>query len=260
MIEGNPTPLLSIITICFNSVATIGDTLKSLQCLSEFAPGLVEYLIVDGGSTDGTQNFAQSQTHIPIKIVSERDRGLYDAMNKGLARALGEYVWYLNADDMLNTSAALNKVLARLRRDQPDILVTDIDMVDARATNRVVRQWRSFGWFNQVALGWHPPHPGFIARRVLLQDLGGFNLTYKIAADIDLMTRAWRRAKLKVYEPVVLVNMRAGGASNGTIKGILKANWEVLHSLFQQRIYSAPVAVLFKLSRKAMQVFTRFVR
>ena len=254
MIGVRSRPLLSIITICFNSIETIGDTFKSLHCLSELAPDLVEYLIVDGGSNDGTQNIALAQTHLPIKIVSERDRGLYDAMNKGLARSSGEYVWYLNADDMLNSSEALLKVIARLQLDAPEILVTDIDMVDAIAVNRVVRRWRSFGWFNQVALGWHPPHPGFVAARELLQELHGFNLAYKIAADIDLMTRAWRRARLRVYEPVVLVKMRTGGASNGTIKGILKANREVLHSLWQQRVYSAPLAVFLKLARKVMQV------
>ena len=254
MNESQSTPLLSIVTICFNSGATISDTFESLQCLAEFSPGLVEYLIVDGGSTDGTQNIAHSQTQLPIQIVSERDSGLYDAMNKGLARAQGKYVWYLNADDMLSSSAALSCVLERLQRDAPDILVTDIEMVDSISTNRVVRRWRSFGWFNQVALGWHPPHPGFIARRVLLQKLHGFNLTYKIAADVDLMIRAWPRAALKVYEPVVLVKMRTGGASNGTIKGILQANREVLHSLWQERVYSAPLAVLLKLSRKVVQV------
>jgi glycosyltransferase len=255
----NTKPLLSIVTICFNSITTISDTFKSLHCLSDLATDDVEYLIVDGGSSDGTSSFASAQLHLPIAIVSEPDHGLYDAMNKGLARARGEYVWYLNADDMLSSPNALKQVLARLRT-QLDVLVTDIDMVDAINIGKVVRRWRSFGWFNQIALGWHPPHPGFIARRALLQELRGFDTSFKIAADIDLMTRAWRRAKSRAYLPVVLVHMRSGGASNGSVKGIAKANYEVLRSLWNQGVYSAPLAVAMKLSRKVLQVLRQRMR
>jgi glycosyltransferase len=257
-------PLLSVVTVCFNSTATIGDTLSSLACLANYADR-VEYLVMDGGSRDGTQALVQERAaalKLPLVLHSERDRGLYDAMNKGLGAARGEYVWFLNSDDLLASAEAFAALIALLER-KPQIVVADIAMVDAEDTARILRPWPVFGVLNQLWLGWHPPHPGFVARAEFLREVGGFDLQYRIAADFDLMTRSWRKLRTgsdALHLPQVLTRMRAGGASNNGLRAIVRGNREVLKSLWQQGVWAAPLAVAFKLARKLLQVLTGKLR
>jgi glycosyltransferase len=251
-------PLLSVVTVCFNSAATIEDTLNSLACLA-LSEGRVEYLVMDGASRDGTRAMVETRAQalaLPLALHSAPDRGLYDAMNKGLAAARGEYVWFLNSDDLLASAEAFSALLALLER-KPQVVVADIAMVAAQDTSRVLRPWPVFGMFNQLWLGWHPPHPGFVARTALLRELGGFDLQYRIAADFDLMTRAWRKLERKdevLHLSQVLTRMRAGGASNSGLRAVIKGNREVLRSLWRQGVWAAPLAVGFKLARKVLQV------
>jgi glycosyltransferase involved in cell wall biosynthesis len=256
-------PLLSIVTICYNSAATLEDTFQSLAPAVALHAREVEYLIIDGGSKDATPELLARYARLTSRVVSEPDRGIYDAMNKGLRLARGQYVWFLNADDMLASTAAFTQLLQALRLGK-SIVITDIDLVSAANTQKVVRRWQAMGWFNQLGLGWHPPHPGFIARRELLSELGGFDLRYRIAADVDLMTRAWRVALAghsTDYLEVTLVRMRAGGASNSGLAAIARANRECLQSFWSQGMWLAPLAVGFKLLRKVGQlVRTRSTR
>jgi glycosyltransferase involved in cell wall biosynthesis len=257
---------LSIITVCYNSAATIRDAVDSV--LAQQGVG-IEYIVIDGDSSDGTVEILKGYGERITHLVSEPDKGIYDAMNKGVALATGDVVGILNSDDFYADASVLAAVVAAFEgnmnverrtsnvelgtRNQehrtsnierrtsnieqqatnnehpatpPACVYGDLDYVDAEDTNRVVRAWRSKPYApGAFRRGWHPAHPSFFVRRSVYERLGSFNLDLKIAADYEFMLRVLEREQLKsVYVPKVLVKMRLGGASNASIKNIVKAN------------------------------------
>ena len=250
-----PRPLLSIVTVGYNCAATVGDTLRSFE--SAFAAAAevraaVEYLFVDGGSTDGTLSIVKSYRETIDVLVSEPDEGMFDAMNKGAAMARGQYLWFVNSDDLLESPAALRAVVDGLRHG-PEVLYGDILIVDKHDLGRVKRHWRAMQRMSFVQLGWYPPHPGFVIAHALFDRLGGFDLRYTIASDIDLMTRALLRKPSFAYVPLTLIRMRAGGASNTSLKAIAHANTECADSLRRANVRFPWLVVTLKVLRKAWQ-------
>ena len=255
------TPLLSIVTVCRNSARTIGETLRSFDETFGREDG-VEHVIVDGVSTDGTLAVIAAHPQPRRTLTSEADTGLYDAMNKGLQRARGEYVWFLNSDDLLHAEVAscAAELLGLLRERRPAILVGEVQMFDDTGSGRrPTRYWRVPSDVEQARrFGWHPPHPAFLARRRLLIDLGGFDETKRIAADFKLMTQAMRAAAgdvAVIARP--LVAMREGGVSNGSVRAIVNANRECYAALRELGLSPARAAagIGIKLARKASQKF-----
>lgn len=217
-------PLVSIITPTFNSAATLRDTLESVH--RQDYPAL-EHIIVDGGSNDNTLALA-SAFDGPLRIISEPDQGLYDAMNKGLQRADGDIVGVLNSDDFYCHGQVISRIVDLMNRTDASVAYGDLCYVAASDKTRVVRYWRSGDYRPERFLfGWMPPHPTFFARRNLYDQLGGFNLALKLAADYELMLRFLYRHGLKAaYLPEVLVHMRIGGLSNSSWQHRLQANRE----------------------------------
>ena len=174
---------VSIITVCFNSVAMIEDTIRSVR---EQTYEEVEHIVVDGGSTDGTQEIVSRHNRRIQKFISEPDRGIYDAMNKGLRLARGDVVGFLNADDVYASPTAVGDIVAALQADHTDGAYGDLVYV-GRDSNRVVRYWRA-GTYRPRAFysGWVPPHPTFFCRTALYGELGGFDPAYRIAGDFEL--------------------------------------------------------------------------
>lgn len=226
----------SIITVCYNSAGTIGDTLRSVAAQSH--PSF-EHLLVDGGSTDGTleqiEAFAAAHPQHRIRWQSGRDQGLYDAMNKGIALCEGEFIGILNADDFYAHSEVLTAVDHQLQQSDAQALYADLDYVDAVDTKQVIRRWRS-GQYRPGAFrwGWMPPHPTFFVHRSLYTQFGGFRLDLKSAADYELMLRFIHKNGIKpTYLPQTIIHMRAGGVSNASLKNRLTANqmdrkaWEI---------------------------------
>jgi glycosyltransferase len=213
---------VSVITATFNSAATLTDTLSSVR--DQTYP-LVEHLIIDGGSKDNTMEIVAGFPHIK-QICSEKDRGIYDAMNKGVKRATGDIVGILNSDDFYASENVLREVVDTFQQSGCDAVYGDLQYVCKDDVSKVVRYWRS-GPYQQGAFkwGWMPPHPSFFVRHTLYDRCGLFNLDMKTAADYELMLRMIHKEGASLqYLPNVLVKMRTGGASNASLASRLKAN------------------------------------
>lgn len=215
--------LISIITPTYNSAATLRDTLDSVQ--KQTYPS-IEHLLADGGSKDETVSIAAQ--YPLVRCVSEPDRGLYDAMNKGVARARGAVVGILNSDDFYAHNQVLEQVMRCFEDESVDAVYGDLHYVNPIHTQQVVRHWTSGPYHPKAWLqGWMPPHPTFFVRQRFYEQYGGFNTTFRSAADYELMLRFCFKHKLRLaYIPDVLVKMRTGGASNASWRHRLYANRE----------------------------------
>ncbi|QIM53977.1 glycosyltransferase family 2 protein [Hydrogenophaga crocea] len=243
---------ITVITVAYNSAATIGDTLDSVarQSYSD-----KEHLVIDGASKDDTVAVARAHSTPDTVIVSEPDKGIYDAMNKGFRLARGEVIGFLNADDLF----ADNEVLARVSTafEDPSVEACFGDLVYVTGNNdRVVRYWKSRPYRKgSFARGWCPAHPTFYIRRSALERLGPFDLTYRLAADTEFMIRYLERSGVRsVYIPQVQVRMRVGGATNRSLGNIAKQNLEIFDALEKNRIsYSRLVFFVRKVASRVWQ-------
>ncbi|MDE6340189.1 MAG: glycosyltransferase [Muribaculaceae bacterium] len=230
---------ISIITATYNSGATLRDTIKSV--LSQTYPDY-EMLIIDGGSTDNTKEIVDEyipQSHGRIKWFSGKDKGLYDAMNKGIGQAAGDVIGILNSDDFYAEETVLDSIANGIR--EVDAVYGDLVFVNHDNTDQTVRQWigsqHKPGSFMK---GWHPAHPTFYARKELFDRLGGFDISFDVSADFELMFRFLEKGQAKSrYIPHTFVKMRLGGESTGSIKKIIQGNKNVLRA-FRKNGYKVP--------------------
>lgn len=229
---------ISVITVSYNSAATIADTVSSV---ANQTYQNIEHLVVDGKSTDATLQVVQAHQHPNLVVSSEPDSGIYDAMNKGLRRATGEIVGFLNADDFYADNEVVERIAAAFADPGVEACFGDLLYV-TQDTRKVVRYWKSRP-FNKgdFARGWCPAHPTFYIRRSALERLGLFDQTYRLAADVEFMMRYLECGDVRsVYIPHVQVRMRVGGATNQSWQGILRQNREIFHALRKNDIpYSA---------------------
>ncbi len=204
--------LISVITVAWNAAQSIDATCRSVDMQSHAE---IEHLVIDGESTDGTLDVLARRPHPHRIVCSGPDAGLYDAMNKGLDKARGEIVVFLNADDRYCSADVLAQVHQAFVDSSADAVYADIDMVIEAEPMRVQRRWRSgppARW--KVLLGWQVPHPGLFIRREMLQQIGGFDSRMRIAADYDLMLRLMRRRGVRLhYLPLTVAEMAVGGVS-----------------------------------------------
>lgn len=216
---------ISVITVCFNSEATIEDTLRSV--ISQDHKDL-EYIVIDGSSTDRTLDIIGKYRSNISLLISEKDNGMYDALNKGLKKCTGEVVAILNSDDFYVHSSVLSKVAAEFERSGSDAVYGDLQYVHQDDPDKVFRTWISGTYKHGMFVnGWMPPHPSFFVKREVYEKYGDFNLKLRSAADYELMLRFIHKHRIKVsYVPEILVRMRAGGMSNSSIWSRLKANRE----------------------------------
>ncbi|MDZ7924745.1 MAG: glycosyltransferase family 2 protein [Marinagarivorans sp.] len=216
---------ISIITATWNSAKTINATLASLaiQTHQDY-----EYIVIDGGSSDNTLDVIKESGARVDHLVSEKDKGIYDALNKGIALATGDYVGFLHSDDFFASSLTLSNMHKLLSEKSSDAIYADLEYVDKNDTAKVIRRWQSGDYQkSKLKMGWMPPHPTFYMRRDLYQEFGCFDLTYKIAADYDsLMRYLWVKGVKPEYLPEVTVKMRVGGASNRSLKNIIQKSRE----------------------------------
>jgi glycosyltransferase involved in cell wall biosynthesis len=249
--------LVSIITVCYNSDKTIADTLRSARSQTY---ANVEHIIVDGGSKDETLAVVREEVMPNHVLVSEKDKGIYDAMNKGIALATGDIIGFINADDFYPSPDVLSKVAAAFEASGADCCYGDLCYVQQDDVSRIVRYWKSCffkpGLFEK---GWCPPHPTFFVRRAVYQRLGGFNLDYKIAADVELMARFLATGRISSrYIPEVLVHMRMGGTTNRNLGNIVKQNFEIRRGLLANGLrFSWLKFVWAKVFSRALQFVRR---
>lgn len=216
---------VSIITVSFNAEETISDTIKSV--INQDYEN-IEYIIMDGASKDKTSSIIKSFGFKVTKFISEPDKGIYDAMNKGLALATGEIIGILNADDFYADSNVISKVVKRFQEEKVEGLYADLVYVKRNDTNKITRVWRSGDYSKGKFLkGWMPPHPTFFVKREVYEKYGNFNLDLPSAADYEIMLRFIHKHEIKItYLPSIIIKMRVGGQSNVTLKNRIKANKE----------------------------------
>lgn len=226
---------ISIITVAYNSAKTIADTLNSVGVQTH--PN-VEHIVVDGASTDETLALVRNHPNPNIRLVSEPDKGIYDALNKGIRLATGEVVGFMHSDDLFADAPVLQRVAAAFADPQIDAVYGDLQYVRKDNHDEVVRYWQA-GAFSRTRLrwGWMPPHPTFYVRRSVYARLGMFDTSYRIAADYDCMLRFLGAGDVRVaYIPHVLVKMRLGGASNRSLKNIVQKSREDYHALKSNKV------------------------
>lgn len=245
---------VSIITVSFNSEATIGDTLRSVAAQSH--PD-IEHIVVDGASGDGTMDAIRRDGGHLTRIVSEPDRGIYDAMNKGLRLATGDLIGFLNADDMLADRVAVARLAAFAEQADADAVFGDLVYVRADDPNTVVRYWAGGDFSHQrLRQGWMPPHPTFYVSRNCLASVGEFDIDLRIAADYDFMMRCLTRSGVRTaYVPQVIVRMRMGGISNRSLSTMLRKSREDLMVMRRYGLGGWPTLVCKNL-RKLPQFMT----
>jgi glycosyltransferase len=215
---------VSIITPTLNSERTLADTLRSVA--AQQCP-VFEHLIIDGGSTDSTLQIAGDFAHVTT-ICSEPDRGLYDAVNKGLRLATGDVIGILNSDDFYAHDRVLLLVAEWLNATGAEALYADLEYVHPTRPEKVVRYWKSGRCKpEKFQLGWMPPHPTFFVRKSVYDQYGAYNADLQVSADYELMLRFLFREKISVcYLPEVITRMRAGGLSNARLANRWRANRE----------------------------------
>lgn len=220
---------ISVVTVCYNSAKTIADTLNAVAMQTHTD---IEHLVIDGASKDGTVEMVRSHANPQIRLISEPDKGIYDAMNKGLAQATGEVVGFLNSDDFYADAAVLAKIANAFQDPAVDACYADMVYV-TQDNSRVVRYWKSKPFAKgDFAKGWCPAHPTFYVRKSVIERLGLFDQSYKLAADVEFMMRYLERAQVRAaYIPHVLVRMRLGGATNQSWKNIVQQNKEIFAAL-----------------------------
>jgi len=218
-------PLVSIITPVLDRKNTIDSAIKSV--LGQTYRN-IEYLIVDGGSTDGTIEVINKYREKISKFISEKDKGVYDGMNKGIRMASGEIIGILNSDDIYASDNVIEKVVKVMEGNNADCCWGDLVYVDTKDTNKIIRYWKSSEYKpGKFRKGWMPPHPTFFARRWVYEKYGRFNLDFPISADYELMLRFLEKYKIKpCYIPQVMVKMRTGGQSSKNVLNIIKGNIE----------------------------------
>lgn len=228
---------ISLITPWFNSEKTIEDTIKSvlMQDYDNY-----EHIIIDGKSKDNTLKIIEKYKKDykgRIKIVSEKDKSLFDAMNKGIRLATGEIIGILNSDDVLDNSHVFKDVVDAMKSDV-SIVYSDLDFYNDDLT-KVVRTFKT--GYGSIFKGWHPPHPTLYLRKEVYEQIGLFNLKYKISADLDLMIRIFKNTDFKSkYLKKNLVKMRAGGVSTNGLKGYIK-NFKEAVKVYRDNGISFPV-------------------
>ncbi len=239
---------ISIITSVYNNQETIAEAMASV--LGQTYPN-IEYIIVDGGSTDGTVDIIKAYQDRLGAFISEPDNGIYDGLNKGIKLATGDVIGFLHSDDLYQDNTVIEKVALAFKDNSIDSAYGDLTYVNKNDPSKVIRYWKS-GKFTLKKLrrGWMPPHPTFFVKRSVYEQQGVFDTSFKIAADYDLMLRFLGKSGISTYYiPRVLIKMRVGGESNKSLKNVLKKSKEDLQAMKNNNIGGVFSLVVKNLSK-----------
>ena len=226
---------ISLITVTYNCAETLSDTFDSVR--SQNCEQL-EYIVIDGGSSDRTVDIIKQNEDIISFWESEADEGIYDAMNKGLRRATGDVIGFLHSDDMFFSGNTLKSIIEVAEDKSPDVIYGDLEYVNAKSTDKVIRRWNSSDFKDSLLKqGWMPPHPTLYIRKQIVEETGFFDTSFRIAADYDYILRLFTRKGLKThYMPKVIVKMRLGGESNKSVSNIIRKSKEDIRALRKNKV------------------------
>ena len=249
---------ISIITVVYNNDQTIKDCMDSVLSQTH---NDIEYIVIDGLSSDRTVDIIKSYGNRVDKFISEKDNGLYHAMNKGIELATGDIIGFLHSDDFYSDTEVLSDIVNKfIRNPLLDACYGDLIYTNQYDTSRVIRYWKSNKFIpGSFSKGWSPPHPTFFVKYQIYKKFGSFDTRYNISSDIDLMMRFLEVHKINVeYIPQILVKMRIGGISNKGLKNLFNQNLEVLSAL---KSHNLPKNIftffINKLVSRLMQFFQR---
>jgi glycosyltransferase len=255
---------ISIITATYNSLAHLSDVTGSIQ--QQTFPN-IEYIVIDGDSSDGTVDYF-NRSKLVTRLISEPDKGIYDALNKGVQLSTGDIIGFLHSDDLFASVQTLKNIalvfatVSPLTGRKPDVVYGDLVFVDHQNTNKIVRYWKSKRYEPCLLYqGWMPPHPTIFMRREVYEKHGPFNINLKCAADYDYILRVFQDQTLTItYLPEVITKMRIGGVSTSGIKNLINKKLEdywvlknnklpyPLWTLFAKSIYKIPQLIFRKLN------------
>ncbi len=241
---------ISIITITYNSAATLQHALDSV--LSQTYPD-IEHVLVDGASKDGTRELIEkyAREHANVRWVSEKDGGIYNAINKGIRMATGDIIGFLHSDDQLYSADSIEQVAEAFESSHADVVYGDLQYCKG---GRVVRRWKSNAFSpRSLKFGWMPPHPTVYVRREVYQQVGEYDEWFSIAADYDMMLRIFKTGYRTHYIPSVLVSMETGGASNRSTRARLSKTQEDCIALRKNHVGAGFLTVACKQLRKIRQ-------
>ena len=245
---------ISVITVCYNSARTLERALVSVE--RQDWPD-VEHIVIDGASTDDTNDVLEVFRPKLACLVSEPDHGIYDAMNKGLAHATGDVICFLNADDQYASNEVLSQVIDRMQDQAIDALMGDVEFFHENAPERIVRRYRSDRFSpNRLAWGWMPAHPALFLRKEVFRRVGKFRTDYRIAGDFEFIVRVFGARELRYQHfPKVLVRMQEGGVSTGGLRSKILLNKEVLRACRENGLRSNIFKIMSKYPMKIMELF-----
>ena len=241
---------ISIITITYNSAKTLQRALASVQSQT-YAD--IEHIIVDGASTDGTKQMieAYAAKHPNVRWISEKDEGIYNALNKGIRMATGDVIGFLHSDDVLFAPDSIEHIAAAFENNAVDVTYGDLQYCHA---NRVVRHWESNTFHpGSLKFGWMPPHPTVYVRRKVYDEVGLYDEWFRISADYDMLLRIFTAGYTTHYIPEIIVSMETGGASNKNTKARLSKTQEDYIVLKKNHVGAGYLTVACKQLRKIKQ-------
>lgn len=245
-------PLLSVITVVFNGASTLEHAIRSVI---EQTYGNVEHIIIDGGSTDATLDILRRYEDDIDYWVSEKDAGIYDAMNKGIALARGDYIGMLNADDYFANPSALELISNQLVANNVDAVFSCLDIVDPSNLERVQRKYRisSFSPF-MLRIGVMPPHPTFYCKKSCYEEAGPYRIDFRIAADFEMLVRLLLKHHITwAFIDEVTVKMRSGGVSSNGIKSNWVVNREIIRACSENGLYTNALMLALKLPIRLLE-------
>ena len=250
---------ISIITATYNSEKTLRDTLDSILAQTWQD---IECIIVDGASKDGTMDIVREyepRFDGRLRWVSEPDKGIYDAMNKGIRMATGDIIGVLNSDDFYYDEHVVEDIANAFVQKEVDCLYGDLVFVDAKDKESIVRIWKGSPYQSGAFLkGWHPAHPTFYARRECFEKYGSFNLNYAVSADFELMLRFIEKWHIpNAYLDRYFVKMRWGGESTGTLRNIVRGNRNIIRAFHSNGLKPARFFLVRRLAPKVLNMLKR---
>jgi len=240
---------ISIITATYNSSATIDGCIASVN---KQTYQNIEHIIIDGDSSDKTLEVVRNTPSRITHIISEPDKGIYDAMNKGIAIATGDIIGILNSDDFLASDDILELISKSFEKENCDAIFGNLDFVASNDTARIIRKWKSSSFEKgSFAKGWHSPHPTFYVKREIYEKYGTFDISLNVSADFEIMLRFLERYKIKAhYLDRIIVKMRYGGESTGSLRKILRGNFNIKKAFKKNGIKVSPFYPFIRLIPK----------
>lgn len=249
-------PLISVITVCYNSAGTLA---RALQSVADQDWPRVEHIVIDGASKDETAEVIEHFRSRLAFVLSEPDEGIYDAMNKGLDRASGDIVCFLNADDRYASNSVLSRVATLMHEYQLDALMGDVGFFHEAEPQRMMRRYRSNQFTPaRLAWGWMPAHPALFLSRAVVKRVGRFKTNYCIAGDYEFIVRVFHGHEVRYrHLPDILVSMQTGGASTSGFGAKLRLNREVLRACRENGLQTNILKILAKYPAKLLEFLHR---